>query len=310
MNVLISLHKGYGLGDSVQMSCVLQHARKYHPEWTIYYQAEQGKECVGNGIVDHTFCYGELPNVHYDAEIQLTLYDKWWGYTDRPNTRVTSCLKEHFNLDWDKECGTYKVKVSEDVFKSSKLFLEMIKRYPERKNRGMVAVHYQGKTLPNSKNLSDDQAWAICRRISDMGRIPVLLDWEDKSPLGGDFGNSGFIRSIGGYSFSSMWGRNIEMNCAIISQCEAFIGIDSGPAKCASATQIPSLVVWTKHHPAPFHDPAPNTTHLVPARYHELEPVSSNPEVIRFFTANYKTRMYRGDSQVEGVENWLEGILK
>ena len=59
LNVLISLHRGYGLGDAVQMSAVLRHVVAARPEWHIDYQAEEGRHQVGRGIVDNTFAYGE-----------------------------------------------------------------------------------------------------------------------------------------------------------------------------------------------------------------------------------------------------------
>ena len=106
MNVLISLHRGYGLGDAVQISSVLRHVAKYRPEWKVDYKAEEGKHQVGRGIVHSTRPYG-ASNVYtiYDAEVQICLYDTWHGYTDRPNTRVTSALHDHFGLGWDDTAG-------------------------------------------------------------------------------------------------------------------------------------------------------------------------------------------------------------
>ncbi len=98
------------------------------------------------------------------------------------------------------------------------------------------------------------------------------------------------------------------MNCAIITQCQAFIGIDSGPGKCAGATDTPSLVVWTGHHPAPFYDPCPNVTHLVPMGYHGLEPVCHDEKVIQWFEENYMVRKYR-DDPVERIKEWLGEVL-
>ena len=54
LNVLISLHRGYGLGDAVQMSAVLRHVAKYRPHWRVDFQAESGRYCIGGGIVANT----------------------------------------------------------------------------------------------------------------------------------------------------------------------------------------------------------------------------------------------------------------
>ena len=295
MNVLISLHKGYGLGDAVQMSAVLRHVRKYRPNWIIDFQAEEGRECVGNGIAHNTFVYGQsYPSSHYDAEVQMMLFDTWYGWYDRPNTRVSSCLRERFGLEWDAECGRYEINVSDHALQIASKII------PHRP----VAIHYQGDSAPDKKNLSHNQGMEICDAIFRLGHIPLLLDWRNQWPLH----LKRMIRTTGAYYSSRDWGRSAEMNCAVIKQCRAFIGIDSGPSKCASATDTPSLVVWTGHHPAAFHDPAPNTTHLVPVGYHALEPVCNNPGVIKWFEANHKVITYDGDP-MNKIKGWLARTL-
>lgn len=276
INVLISLHRGYGLGDAVQMSAVLRHVAKYRPHWRIDYQAEVGKQVVGRGIVHNVFSYGEpYPSPHYDAEVLICLYDTWANWGDRPNTRVSSCLHERFGLGWDAECGRYQVNISQNI---RNLAADVVPKYS-------VALHYQGDSSKERKDLTNEQANAICDHIRSLGRIPYMLG-----------------RHI-------TLGYDAEVNCALISQCEAFIGIDSGPSKCASSTDTPSLVIWTGHHPAPFHDPAPNTTHLVPRGYHGLEPVCNNADVIDWFEKHYLVRQYEHDP-VDEVGKWLKETLK
>ncbi len=303
MNVLISLHCGYGLGDAVQMSAVLQHARKYRPHWVIDFQAEKGRECVGNGIAHNTFVYGDpYPSPNYDAEVQILLYDTWANWHDRPNTRVSSCLHERFDIPWDAECGRYQINISRDA--------EFGAAYAVRKTwtggaGRAVAFHYRGDSSPDRKNLTHSQASNICDAIYKRGRVPLLLDWRNESPIAIEPG----VGTTGREHYSKSWGRDAEMNCAVIQQCEAFVGIDSGPSKCASATDTPALVVWTGHHPAPFHDPAPNTTHLVPTGYHGLEPVCNDRGVIEWFEANHNVRQYENDP-VREIEKWLAEVLR
>ena len=299
INVLIKLYKGYGLGDAVQMSAVLRHVTKYRRNWVVDFQAERGRQCVGNGIVTgKTFVYGEpYPSDHYDAEVEIILYDTWANLGDRPNTRVSSCLHERFGLDWDRECGSYFIEVSDKALEAVDILTAC--------NPKLVAVHYQGDSSPDKKNLTHIQAAAICKEIEKLGYTPLLLDWRNISPLP----DRNSICTTGGIPKSKEWGGDAEMNCAVISQCKAFIGIDSGPSKCASATDTPALVIWTGHHPAPFHDPAPNTTHLVPQGYHGLEPVCGNQCVVKWFERNYSVRQYDHDP-VSEVTSWLKGVLK
>ncbi len=304
--VLISLHKGYGLGDAVQMSAVLRHVSKHRPHWVVDYQAEEGKHQVGRGIVSATFAYGKpSPHEHYDAEVQIVLYDTWSNWGDRPNTRVSSCLAERFGLGWSAECGLYQVAVSDNAVKAARTLLygwiglekkgRVPGREPERKR--IVAVHYEGDSDQTRKNLAHSQVHDICRAIQHMDCEPVILDWRNRSPLG--------YRRL---TTPADWGGDAEMVTAVISQCAAFVGIDSGPSKCASATDTPALVVWTGHHPAPFHDPAPNTTHLVPYGYHGLEPVCSDAGVIKWFEEHYDARQY-DRNLVDMTEEWLTEVL-
>lgn len=293
-HVLISLHKGYGLGDAVHMSSVLRHVARARPYWLVDYCAEEGKHQVGRGIVANTFAYGQPhPSEHYDSEVQMVLYDTWRGWTDRPNTNVSSCLHDCFQLPWTPESQRYEVEISRKSMDSAGRLLG---------NTKCVAVHYEGDSSPAKKNLTQDQALEVCRAIEALGRIPLVLDWRYKSLLPCAHG----IRKL---RAPSAWGGNAEMVCAVISQCEAFVGVDSGPAKCASATDTPTLVVWTGHHPAQFHDPAPNTTHLVPRGYHQLGPVCDNEAVVKWFERHYTTRQYVLDPVME-IKTWLSEVLK
>ena len=297
LKVLINLHRGYGLGDGAQMSAVLRHIAKYRPYWDVDYLAEEGKHQVGRGILQNTFAYGTTPpSDHYDAEVQILLFDTFSNWGDRPNTRVSSCLHERFGLPWDPECGRYQVQVSPAALKATGVLIPR----PGR----TVALHYRGDSSPAKKDLTHAQAVEICKAIEGLGYTPLLLDWRNASPL--PDGQS--IRTTGRLPMSKTWGGDAEMNCAVIRQCAAFVGIDSGPSKCASATETPALVVWTGHHPAPFHDPAPNTTHLAPRGYHGLEPVCNDPGVIRWFEAHHNVRQYQ-DDPVKQIRAWLEETL-
>lgn len=290
LNVLISLHRGYGVGDAVQVSSVLRHVRKHRPNWRFDYRAEGRFHCVGQGIAAATFAYGDPnPTDHYDAEVQICLYDTWANFHDRPNTRVSSTLRERFDIDWDQECARYRVDVSTKAARAAHAILAR-----ER----AVAVHYLGDSDPEHKNLTHQQANEVCRAIDHLGYMPVVLNWRGNCQLTN-------WRKL---TMPTEWGRDPEMVCAVVQHCAAFVGIDSGPSKCASATETPALVVWTGHHPAPFHDPAPNTTHLVPEGYHGLYPVCGDRGVVEWFEAHHKVVQYERDP-VEEVGRWLERTL-
>lgn len=292
ITVLISLYKGYGLGDAVQMSAVLRHIKKHRPHWVVDFQAEPGRETIGRGHCRNVFCYGEpYPSVYYDLEAQIVLYDTFANWHDRPNTRVTSCLHERFGIEWDASCGRYQIVIRPEIRGMA------LRAIP----RNSVLLHYSGDSAKSQKDLSVGQAMKICELIKKFGFSPLILDWRLDSL---SITYSG-VRTLG---LDAELGRSVEVNCAIISECAGFIGIDSGPSKCASATDTPSLVIWTGHHPAPFHDPAPNTTHLVPIGYHGLEPVCGDVGVIKWFEANHKVAQYT--DLVQGVETWLQHLKR
>lgn len=275
INILVSLHRGYGLGDAVAMSAVLRHVRAARAHWNITYQAEEGKQVVGRDIVDYVIAYGDAyPVPYYDAEVQILLFETYYGWTDRPNTRVSSALHDRFGLNWNAEYGRYKVNVSDSVKRWA------IDTVPSN----AVAFHYQGNTAKDKKDLTHKQAEEVCNHIRDLGCAPYMI---------GDIPK----------------GYDAEVNCAVIQHCRAFVGIDSGPSKCASATDTPALVVWTGHHPAQFHDPAPNTTHLVPVGYHGLKPVYNDERVVRWFEAHYNVLTYSDGNPVPEINKWLTEVL-
>ena len=290
MRVLISLRRGYGLGDGVQMSSVLRHIAKHKPHWLVDYQAEAGRHCVGRGIVDCTFAHGDkYPHDYYDAWVELLLYDNWSNWSDRPNTRVSSCLHSIFNMGWDPECGRYQVRVSAESAEAARTLLA-----GDTSGRRCVALHYMGDSSQDRKNLSHEQAAAICAAVEDCGFAPIILDWRKKCPL----------EKYRRITTPAHWGADAEMICAVISQCAGFIGIDSGPAKCASSTETPSLVIWSGHNPIPFHDPAPNTVHLIREGYWDLYPAVTNGSVIEWFERHNEVRWF-DDEFIGGVRNWL-----
>lgn len=305
MNLLVSLHRGYGVGDAVQVGVVLRHLAAARPDLRIDFQAEEGRHQVARGIVANHFAYGQpYPADHYDAEVQVCLYERYLGWTDRPNTRVTACLHETFDLPWLPEYGRYRIDVRRESLDAARTLLFGLQAGRGQagkplRNCKFVAVHYQGDSAREWKDLTHDQAAGICRAVERLGYVPVVLDWRMRCPLP--------ERRI---TIPQGWGGDAEMVAAVIRNCEAFVGIDSGPAKCASSTDVPSLVVWTKHHPCVYHDPAFNTTHLIPDAYRDIAPVSGDAVVNDWFEAHYAFREYGVGGLVGGVETWLEGNLR
>lgn len=306
-HILLKLHKGYGLGDSVMMSVVLQHLAKYRPHWQVEFVAECGKHSAARGLCHKTWTYDdtEWVNTIYDLQTNVYLFDNPGCWIDRPCTRAVTCLHEMFGILWRPELGRYKVCVSKEAEEKAE--------YRLLSEKNSVLLHFYGKSAPLNKNLSRDVALGLIKAVRDLGLLPVLLNWRDPVPEGAMVlaGEAGREKWPTDTTWPG-WGGDAEHLTAVIAQARAFIGIDSGPAKCASATDTPALVYWTdKHHPLQYHDPAPNTTHLLPWN-HDQQPLLANcPERAAYFAGAYRTTTYAGAGDiVPQAAEWLKGVIK
>jgi FkbM family methyltransferase len=120
--------------------------------------------------------------------------------------------------------------------------------------------------------------------------VPIILDWDRRSPL--PDGRRIFCPGLEG---NDIWGNfgsgDAERLTALISQSSLFVGIDSGPQKCAGATDTPAIGIWTGHHPVQFMDLCPHFIHLVPDNHLAIPP-AHQAQVARYFANNYRWRTY------------------
>ena len=296
----------------MQFTVALAHLRKHRPNWSIDYVAERGRHSAAFGLCNRVFAYDEFDgspfdnHLNYDRVITATMVDNASGHADRPNTRVVEWLRFKFGIDWDAECGRYQVPGSIGHWDAEFMRYQFHRGRGENmkvwaddylhsigskihdinhrlKNIGYnrwraVVVHTSGDSAPERKNLTVEQAKAIADCVAAAGRIPIIL-------------GSAAARIP---PYDPPWGGDAEHLAALIGSCEAFVGIDSGPGKVASATETPSLICWTKHHPVQFHDPAPNTVHLVPIWHKKMADDAGCGAAIRsgFFEREYKHLMY------------------
>ena len=142
------------------------------------------------------------------------------------------------------------------------------------------------------------------------GRVPVLLDWDGRSPLPDQ--RRIFCPRVGD---NDIWGGfgsgDAETIAALVQASEVFVGIDSGPGKAASATTTPTLIIWVGHHPIQFHDPAANTVHLIPETHRDMPPCRDDRRIADWFEKNYAFFTYDGPhGLVRAAQEWLCKILK
>jgi len=302
----------HGIGDCVQATVVLKHLRKYRPLWTVHVKAGYGK---------HTAFIGHCAKVFHDKEpapspddytVHLTpgFWENQSRYIDRPNSKITNCLADVFGISYDPSLGRYEIEQPQDKFGLAAWYLASIGCQLKNGKFNAVVIQYQGNTVPERKDLAHWQAHALCELAIRAGRVPIILDWDKRSPLPDN--KRIFCPGVGPNDIWGNFGSGDAATIAcLIQQAEAFIGIDSGPGKIASSTDTPSLICWTGHHPLQFHDPAPNTTHLIPSRHKFMVPIEGNVRRLEYFERAYHWLCYLDSPQSLTWQacRWLGEIL-
>jgi ADP-heptose:LPS heptosyltransferase len=310
MTRVLILHP-HGLGDIAQFSVVLKHLKKHRPDWEVDVVVGRGKHTALVGQCHRVFYDGEQrPNEsQYKSVISLGWWENFNHYNDRPNSKVTNCLKEVFGLDWDASLGRYEIRVGEEAFGRAREWLRGIGAIEKDGRFRVVLFHGQGNTSPNRKNLAHWQVKRLIEATVQAGRTPVILDWDSRSPL---IDHKTVFNP--GPGKGDIWGGfgsgDAETLAALIRLCEAYIGIDSGPGKVASSTDTPALIVWTGHHPLQFHDPAANTTHLIPMNHRSMCPIGGRADMAAFFQEHYQFATYADEHDlVVRANEWLMKAL-
>jgi FkbM family methyltransferase len=299
----------HGLGDAVQATVVLKHLAAARPDWTVDVWSKRGKHSAFHGLCRRSYHDQENhpPQSAYARVFDLGWYENYNRYGDRPNSKITNCLAEVFGIPYDPALGRYEVRPTAEALRAAETYLRSLGLEPGPDGRFSVAlVHYEGNTSQEKKNLTHEEAAVAVGAALETGLTPVILDWDRRSPL--PDGKRIFCPGVGP---DDPWGGFGSGDCgvltALIARAAVFIGIDSGPGKCASATETPTVIAWTRLHPMQFHDPAPNTLHLIPTWHRELPPME-NAAVARYFETHYRYACYaRGElasrlaSEVWGV---------
>jgi hypothetical protein len=293
-------------GDVVQFSVILKHLAKYRPDWIVDVRCGRGKHTALIGQCNRVWHDQEdKPPGPYDTDAVIGWYENYSRFEDRPNSKITNCLSEVFGITYDPSLGSYQVYQPIKNFERARGYYCSIGAEECAPGRfRVVLLHYEGNTSTWKKNLKHWQARLICAQIRAMGRIPVILDWDRRSPLPDQ--KTIFCPTVGD---NDLWGNfgsgDASMIACLVSCAEAYIGIDSGPGKCASATNTPTLISWMEHSPLQFHDPSSNTTHLVPHEWKKIPPCE-RIQCASYFEKHYKFTTYRGEfGLVDEALNWL-----
>jgi hypothetical protein len=89
----------HGLGDAVQLTTVLQHLKRYHPEWQVDVAALIGKHSAFHGLCRQVFVLDRdtLPGP-YDRILDLNWDECHTCFTHSPSTKAERCLQEVFRV--------------------------------------------------------------------------------------------------------------------------------------------------------------------------------------------------------------------
>lgn len=255
----------HGLGDAVQLTSVLRHLKEFRPDWVIDVAALRGKHsAIGPDLANKVFVLedGGIDRTEYNKVFRLDWHESDKTYPGIPSSKAERCLKEVFGVEPRADLCRYQVHVGDKARLAAEEYFTAIgcKRIEDGRFNA-VLLHYQGNTSTNNKDLSHDDARAVCETAISNGYVPVILDWDFRSPL-----PDGKRIHCPDKNHSLWNGRqtgDAEQITAMISAASLMVGIDSGPQKCAAATHTPTLAIWTGHNPCRYYCFALNVTHLV-----------------------------------------------
>lgn len=291
MRILIEFT--HGLGDAVQLTSLLAQLRQYHADWQIDVATSVGKHSALRGTADRVLIIGREP-------IDKREYDEvfaphWWEadevYPGVPSTKAEKCLREVFGLQPVPELCRYYVPIDPAARRAARRYLGQIAHETEGGQRfKAVLLHYQGNTSQGQKDLDHQTARNICEQVIAAGYVPIVLDWDRRSPLPGD--GRIFCPDARHWLWGNTGTGDAAMLAALIDQVSLYVGIDSGPQKVAAATETPAIALWTAHHPIHFHAFADNVLHLVP-KHHANLVRGDRARGQEFFSEFYRHRLYR-----------------
>lgn len=282
----------HGLGDAVQLTVVLEHLKHYHPDWDLDVAALVGKHSAFHGLCRsvHVLDRDRVSTTDYDEVFRLDWHESRTAHAACPSTKPVRCLTEVFRLTPLVEFCTYTIHCSDRARDLARRYLESV--CPDGPNAGgrfpVVLLHYQGNTSGDQKDLPHDLAREVCEVIRRVGRVPVILDWDRRSPLpdGKGIHNPGADHELWGGTGTG----DAEVLAALIAASELLAGVDSGPLHVAAATTTGTVGVWTQHHPVHYFDLADNVLHLVPGDHERL---AGGQACLDYFRVRYRWRPYR-----------------
>ena len=291
----------HGLGDAVQATSLVAHLRHYHPERPVAVQCRPGQE----GLFRAAGCVigFEGPETHAVRWNEMGIR----SFAATPSTKLEACLLDEFGLDPLPDLCRYRLEVPGGTIARAKRWLR-----DTLGPLGPIAFfQFLGASSRAKKDLTHDQALAICEALRAAGLRVLLYDPEHKASLP----EASFARRVEFADLAAIAGTPAGQVpdamglAAILTACDRAIAIDSGPGLLAQALAgaglgPPSLQIWIRHHPVHYGCPSA-VTHLVPVDHRQFvhRPIDA---ALAFFRAHYRHRIYESLGAIAGeVEGWL-----
>jgi len=284
----------HGLGDAVQFTIVLKHLAKYRPDHEISVAALIGKHSCFRGLCHRVYVLDREPIdcTQFDDVMDVGWYENYSGNVGSPHTKVCNFLREELGIAPDLSLFKYAIDPTAEARAAARAYLESIcGPQPTGSAFRVVLIHYEGNTSADRKNLPHELIEKLCREILSRGYTPIILDWDNRSPIPDQ-------RTIfnPGVHVGDPWGStgtgDAGVLAAMIELSELVIGVDSGPLHVAGATETPTVGIWTGHAPIQFFDLCPNVVHLVPKRWLQIYPHNVSRDSREFFATHYKFETY------------------
>lgn len=285
----------HGLGDAAQFCTVLNHLTAHDPLLVKDVVSLWGKHSLIEPFAHRSFAATSIDAAtirkhtsqqHYDHQHDIHWPENWTAYADAPSTKTTRCLREVFSLEYDPRYAarwTPQPRPDVDAYLSDK---------PRA-----VAIHYQANTSAHNKDIDHDTIRCLCRDLIEAGFTPIILDWDERSPLPD---NHTIHCPDKQHPLWNGTGTGDGATLAeLLHRCELVIGVDSGPLHVAAMLDVPTLGVWREHFPGQFIDPADNVTHLIPEDWH-TKGIATHSDAATYFTTHYHHRTYRALSNALG----------
>ncbi|MGL4464843.1 MAG: hypothetical protein ACRC1K_22035, partial [Planctomycetia bacterium] len=279
------------------------------PGWRVTAAVLRGKHTALGAAADRVVVLDdESPDpAAYEAVFPL----RWWEWDGAlptaavPATKVERCLRDVFQIEPTADLSGYVLPVDAAAVERARCWLERTLRGVAPWTGGdgakapVVLLHYEGNTSTSRKNLTHDDARRLARWIRERGLTPVVLDWDDRSPLA----KEGLAARP--EPRDALWPTpgvgDAATLAALIGWGRAFVGIDSGPQKVAAAVAAtPAVGVWTGHHPLHYCAPAAHMVHIVPEDHVRLLRVDRDAGGRRFAEL-YRHEKYGAGRRVDAV---------